>query len=75
MVDEQALPEHKPWDHEIVLQEGEQPTFGLIYQLLERELAVLQEYLDKALAKGYIRPLKSLAGYPIMFVPKKDRTD
>ena len=75
VVDETALPEHKPWDHEIVLQEGKTPTFGPIYQLSERELKVLREYIDKSLAKGYIRPSKSLAGYPTMFVPKKDGTD
>lgn len=75
VVDEQALPKHQPWDHEIVLQEGKTPTFGPIYQLSDRELMVLREYIDKSLAKGYIRPSKSPAGYPIMFVPKKDGTD
>jgi len=32
-----ALPEHKPWDHEITLQEGKQPTFGPLYSLSAKE--------------------------------------
>ena len=75
VVDDQALPKHQPWDHRIRLQEGKQPTFGPIYQLSEKEVEVLQEYLNKALAKGYIRLLESLARYLIMFVPKKDGTE
>jgi transposase InsO family protein len=67
-----ALPRHEPWDHEIVLQEGKQPTFGPLYGLSEKELKTLKDYLDKSLKKGYIRPSTSPAGYPILFVPKKD---
>jgi RNase H-like domain found in reverse transcriptase/Reverse transcriptase (RNA-dependent DNA polymerase)/Integrase zinc binding domain/Retroviral aspartyl protease len=70
--DADALPQHRPWDHEITLQEGKNPTFEPIYALSERELATLREYIDKNLKKGYIRPSESPAGYPILFVPKKD---
>jgi transposase InsO family protein len=69
---EKALPEHKPWDHEIKLQEGKTPTFERIYQLSEKELKVLREYITENLKKGFIRRSESPAGYPIMFVPKKD---
>jgi hypothetical protein len=32
----------------------------------------LWEFLEENLAKGFIRESKSLAGAPILFVPKKD---
>ena len=67
-----ALPRHQPWDHEIKLMPGTTPTFGPIYQLSEKELKVLREYIDENLKKGFIRPSKSPAGYPILFAPKKD---
>ena len=45
-----------------------------IYNLSQRELQILREYLDSALDKGWIRPSKSPAGAPILFVPKADGT-
>jgi len=35
---------------------------------------VLEEYIRDTLEKRLIRELKSPVGYPILFVPKKDRT-
>jgi hypothetical protein len=35
-------------------------------------MMVLKEYVQKALKKGWIRPSKSPAGAPVLFVPKKD---
>jgi hypothetical protein len=67
-----ALPEHKPWDHEIILEPGKQPTFKPIYALSEKELGILREYLEENLKKGFIRKSTSPAGYPILFAPKKD---
>lgn len=67
-----ALPKHQPWDHEILLQEGKQPTFGPIYGLSDKELEVLREYIQVNLKKGFIRESQSPAGYPIIFVPKKN---
>jgi transposase InsO family protein len=69
---EGVLPEHGPFDHEINTMEGTEPTFKPIYQLSEKESQTLKEYIDENLKKGYIRPSKSSAGYPIIFVPKKD---
>ena len=68
----EALPEHKPWDYHISLQDRKQPTFGLIYSCSEKELQALCEYLDENLAKGFIRESSSPAGYPILFIPKKN---
>jgi hypothetical protein len=69
---DEALPKHQPWDHEIPIEPGKSPTFGPIYQLSEKELGVLKEYIDENLAKGFIRPSTSSAASPILFVPKKD---
>ena len=69
---ERALPEHRPWDHEIPLEPGKQPRFGPLYSLNEKELQAVREFLAKSLRKGYIRPSESPAGYPILMVPKKD---
>jgi len=69
-----ALPRHQPWDHEIKLEPGTKPTFGPIYALSEKELEVLRKYLDENLKKGFIRKSESPAGYPILFVEKKDKS-
>ena len=71
-VDAKALPKHQPWDHEIELEPGKESTFEPIYALSEKELQVLRGYIEENLKKGFIRESKSLAGYPILFAPKKD---
>jgi hypothetical protein len=38
----------------------------------ERELKELRKYLKENLDKGFIRESESLAGFPVLFVPKKD---
>ena len=67
-----TLPEHQEWDHEIPLEDGKKPTHSPIYALSAKELEALRDYLDENLAKRFIRPSTSPAGYPILFVPKKD---
>ena len=69
---ETGLPEHSKRDHEIPLKPGTEPKFQKIYPLNEQQLQALREYLDENLRKGYIRPSTSPAGYPILFVPKKN---
>ena len=66
------LPDHRPYDHHIPLEEGGMPPWGPIYSLSETELAALREYLDENLKKGFIVPSESPAGAPILFVKKKD---
>jgi hypothetical protein len=46
------------------------PIYRLIYSLLEKELAVLRDYLKENQKKGFIRPSVADAGYPILFIPK-----
>ncbi|TKA33188.1 hypothetical protein B0A50_00741 [Salinomyces thailandicus] len=67
-----ALAQHSEHDHAIDLEANTAPPHLPIYNLSGRELDVLREYLDKALEKGWIRPSKSPAGAPILFVPKAD---
>lgn len=67
-----TLPPHRLYDHRINVQDNAHPPFGPIYSLSAAELKALREYLDKNLAKGFIRPSESSAGAPILFVKKKD---
>jgi hypothetical protein len=52
--------------------EGKTPTALLIYLLSKRKLETLRKYINKNLIKKYIRFLKSLIRFTILFVPKKD---
>ena len=70
--DEDALPLHQEWDHKIELTPGSQPKRQPMYPLSQNKLEALREYLDENLRKGFIRESQSPAGYPIIFVPKKD---
>jgi hypothetical protein len=70
--DKEALSKYQPWDHEIPLKPGVTPTAISIYSLSERELKTFREYIEKNVVKGYIRSLKSLIRYLVLFVSKKD---
>ena len=63
---------HKAHDHDIVLEPEISLPHWPIYNLSEHKLKVLQEYIKTALNKGWIWPLTSPVGAPIIFVPKKD---
>ena len=65
-----ALPPHRTFDHAIDLKDRTDPPWGPIYALSAVELNALREYLDEMLRTGKIRPSKSPAGAPILFVPK-----
>jgi hypothetical protein len=67
-----ALPKHQLWDHEIILEEGKTPGFQLIYGMSEKELQELKTYIDVNVKKGFIRKSELPAGFPVMFVPKKN---
>jgi len=66
------LLEHQPWDHEIRLKEGTQLKTGPIYKMSDKELQAAKSYIDKNLARKFIRPLFSKFGSPILLVPKKN---
>jgi hypothetical protein len=71
--EKEELPQRRKWDHEIPLKEGEHPKKLPIYSMSPGELKELKEYLDSNIRRGYIRPSTSEAGYPVIFVPKKDK--
>ena len=67
------LPEHIGINnHTIKLVDGQQPPYGLIYNLRPVELETLKAYIETNLANGFIKPSKSLAGAPILFNRKSD---
>jgi hypothetical protein len=65
------LPRHRACDHRIDLEPGTTPPLGPIYSLSIYEQEALKDYVDKNLAKGYIRPSKAPCGAPILFIRKK----
>lgn len=69
-----TLPENGRLDHRIDLEAGKEPPHGPLYSLSQNELAVLRDYLEEAMRKGWIRRSISPAGAPILFVLKKDGT-
>ena len=63
------LPEHtRINDHPINLLDNKQPLYSPIYSLGPIELETLKIYIKANLASSFIRPSKSLAGTPILFV-------
>ena len=69
---EQRLVDHAPWDHAIEINEGEEVKPGRIYSLTATELEELRKYINGFLKKGQVRKSTSSAGFPVLFVPKKD---
>ncbi|KAK3542798.1 hypothetical protein QTP70_002998 [Hemibagrus guttatus] len=66
------LPPHRPWDCAIDLIPGEPVPKGRIYSLSIPEEKAMEEYIQEALAQGYIRPSTSPAASSFFFVAKKD---
>ena len=67
----EKFPEHRGGDHVIELN-GQDSSFESLYNLSSLELKTLWEYLNDALAKGWIRHSTSPAGAPVLFVPKRN---
>ena len=68
-----ALPKHQPQDYKIILKDRKEPIYIFIYGLSETELGTLNEYIKENLVKRFIQPLTLPVGYPIIFIPKKNR--
>jgi len=47
--------------------------FFLIYKLTKTEHQALKEFMQENLRLGQIRPSQLLAGYLILFIPKKNK--
>ncbi|UTT88943.1 hypothetical protein NDA17_004338 [Ustilago hordei] len=71
-VEADKLPHHTEHDLHLKLIEGGKPPQGPLYLKGPKEMSELRRYLDENLEKGFIRPSKSLARSPVLFVPKKD---
>jgi len=65
-----TLPERRPYDHKIQLQEGKTSTFEPLYDMSQDELRVLKKYLKDNLAKGFIQASSFFAASSILFVKK-----
>ena len=72
-LDSERLAEHVLWDYKIDLKLRIIPKFFSIYKLMEIENLALKEFIKENLKKGYIQLLQSLAGYPVLFILKKNR--
>src|ERR1700731_3488990 len=68
----EQLPERKPSDHVINLEEGAPLPNSKKYAMSPKEREALLEYLEENLAKGYIRESESPAASPVFFIKKKD---
>ncbi len=67
----EKLPEHRPYDLKINIEEGTSPPLGPIYSLSEYELKALHEFIDDNLCSGFITPSCSPHRAPVLFVKKK----
>lgn len=65
-----ALPKHQPWNHNIELKFEKSLTFKSIYQLSEKKLKVLRDYLNENLKKKFSQESQSSADYSILFISK-----
>jgi len=65
------LPNHRPYDVDIELEEGKTPPFGPLYRLTREERENMAEYVNTNLKRGHIRRSTSSAGAPILFTRKK----
>ena len=67
------LPPCRSCDHRIDLF-GPVPKKGPIYRLSKPEDKVLWEYIAENVSRGFIRPSTSATGFPVLFVPKANKT-
>ena len=66
------LPPRRSYDHKIDLQPDFIPKRGVLYRQGPEHDAILKEFIDENLAKGFIRPSESPQAASFFFVPKKD---
>ncbi|CCO37321.1 hypothetical protein RSOLAG1IB_12443 [Rhizoctonia solani AG-1 IB] len=67
-----VLPPHRDYNIGIKLTPEASLFHGPIYGMTDAESQALKEHLDAEVATGKIRPSKSPAGAPVMFVKKAD---
>ena len=70
---EVALSEYKLWDYEISIEDGKTSNhYGGLIPLFKKEEDFLKDYIEKYLAKGFIRPSKLSIVHSVLFAPKKN---
>lgn len=70
-----ALPEYtKINNHVINLVNNKQQSYRLIYSLKSMQLETLKVYIETKLVNNFIRPFKSFANTPILFIWKLDNS-
>ena len=68
-----ALSKYKLWDYEISIEDGKISNYyGELIPLFKKEEDFLKDYIEKYLAKEFIRPSKSSIVYGMLFALKKD---
>ncbi|MBW0472789.1 hypothetical protein O181_012504 [Austropuccinia psidii MF-1] len=67
----EKIPPNHTCDHHIEL-EGSLPPVRVIYSLLNQESDTLRAYISENVEKGFIHPISSSTGAPVLFVKKKD---
>ena len=67
-----VLADHCPYDLKITLKDGALPPLGPIYLLSQEERLTLHKFIDENTATGFIHPLCSPHGAPVLFIRKKD---
>jgi hypothetical protein len=60
--------------HTIKLEEGKNSSYRFFYFLLRTQLDILREYIEDAIAKGWIQRSINPTGALILFILKKDRS-
>ena len=71
--DSERFIKHILQDYKIKLKLKTTLKFFPIYKLMEIENLALREFIKENLKKGYIKLLQLLTGYPVLFIPKKNR--
>jgi hypothetical protein len=66
-----ALPLHQSYDLKINLEEGTLSP-SQMYSLSQSKLETLRTFVEEHVNLGFIQPLKSLHGAPVLFVKTKD---
>ena len=67
-----VLPPHRKYDLEIPILPGAKLPWGPLYSMSAVELQAMKDYIRTNLESGFIRPSKSPAAAPVMFVKKPD---
>jgi len=70
---EMYLSEHKLWNYKILFLKKKQSRWMLLYLMSENQLKKVWDYFDKNLKREFIKSLKLLINYSILFVLKKDK--